>query len=55
MNAGEAKALLEQMGRHLGDDGRAIIGVDLQKDIDMLLRAYDDSTGVTAAFNLNLL
>ena len=55
LNASEAKTLLTQMGRHLGDDGRAIIGVDLQKNVDMLLRAYDDSAGVTAAFNLNLL
>lgn len=55
LNAIEAKSLLTQMGRHLGDDGRAIIGVDLQKNVDTLLRAYDDSAGVTAAFNLNLL
>jgi uncharacterized SAM-dependent methyltransferase len=43
------------MGRHLGNNGRAIIGVDLEKNIDTLLRAYDDAAGVTAAFNLNLL
>jgi dimethylhistidine N-methyltransferase len=55
LNAIEAKTLLIQMGQHLGDDGRAIIGVDLQKNVDTLLRAYDDSAGVTAAFNLNLL
>ena len=55
LNAIEAKTLLRQMGRHLGDDGRVIIGVDLQKNVDTLLRAYDDSAGVTAAFNLNLL
>jgi dimethylhistidine N-methyltransferase len=55
LNAIEAKTLLAQMGRHLGDDGRAIIGIDLQKNVDRLLRAYDDSAGVTAAFNLNLL
>ncbi|WP_050387282.1 L-histidine N(alpha)-methyltransferase [Bradyrhizobium pachyrhizi] len=55
LDAIEAKTLLTQMGRHLGDDGRATIGVDLQKSVDMLLRAYDDSAGVTAAFNLNLL
>lgn len=55
LNAIEAQSLLSQMGRHLGDDGRAIIGVDLQKDVDTLLRAYDDSAGVTSAFNLNLL
>jgi dimethylhistidine N-methyltransferase len=50
LNAIEAKTLLTQMGRRLGDDGRAIIGVDLQKNVDTLLRAYDDSAGVTAAF-----
>jgi dimethylhistidine N-methyltransferase len=55
LNTIEAQSLLSQMGRHLGVDGRAIIGVDLQKNVDTLLRAYDDSAGVTAAFNLNLL
>jgi len=55
LNAIEAQTLLSQMGRHLGDNGRAIIGVDLEKNIDTLLRAYDDAAGVTAAFNLNLL
>jgi dimethylhistidine N-methyltransferase len=55
LNTIEAQTLLTQMGRHLGDDGRAIIGVDLQKNVDTLLRAYDDTAGVTAAFNLNLL
>lgn len=55
LNAMEAQAFLLQMGRHLGDDGRAIIGVDLEKNVDTLLRAYDDGAGVTAAFNLNLL
>jgi uncharacterized SAM-dependent methyltransferase len=32
-----------------------LIGVDRIKDIGTLERAYDDSAGVTAAFNLNLL
>ncbi len=32
-----------------------VIGVDLVKDPDRLVRAYDDREGVTAAFNLNLL
>ena len=55
LSASEGKTLLMQMSRHLGDDGRAIIGVDLEKNLDTLLRAYDDGAGVTAAFNLNLL
>src|SRR3546814_20476405 len=32
-----------------------VIGVDLKKDPDILVPAYDDRDGVTAAFNLNLL
>ncbi|MDH3614882.1 MAG: L-histidine N(alpha)-methyltransferase, partial [Gammaproteobacteria bacterium] len=31
------------------------IGVDLQKDVDIIDRAYNDSAGVTAEFNLNML
>ena len=32
-----------------------LLGVDLQKPIDILEAAYNDSQGVTAAFNLNVL
>jgi L-histidine Nalpha-methyltransferase len=32
-----------------------LLGVDLQKPIDILEAAYNDSQGVTAAFNLNIL
>lgn len=32
-----------------------LVGFDLVKDLDVLQRAYDDSAGVTAQFNLNLL
>lgn len=32
-----------------------LLGADLVKDMDLMLSAYDDPTGVTAAFNLNLL
>ena len=38
-----------------GASGKAIIGVDLRKDIETLIAAYDDKRGVTAEFNLNLL
>jgi dimethylhistidine N-methyltransferase len=51
----EAARLLRGMARLLGRGGRLIIGVDLQKDRRTLEAAYDDSAGVTAAFNLNLL
>ncbi len=32
-----------------------LLGADLVKDVGQMLAAYDDPTGVTAAFNLNLL
>ncbi len=32
-----------------------LLGTDLEKPVDRLIAAYDDSLGVTAAFNLNLL
>lgn len=37
------------------DGGSVLLGVDLEKDVAVLERAYDDSEGVTAAFNINLL
>jgi dimethylhistidine N-methyltransferase len=55
LNVAEAEAFLSQVLRHVGPDGAAIVGVDLVKQIDTLLRAYDDSEGVTTQFNLNLL
>ena len=36
-------------------NGALLIGVDLQKDRHVLERAYNDRTGVTAQFNVNLL
>jgi dimethylhistidine N-methyltransferase len=47
--------LLRAMKETLGDGSRLVIGMDRTKDVDVLLAAYDDSAGVTAAFNLNLL
>ncbi|HWR37631.1 MAG TPA: L-histidine N(alpha)-methyltransferase [Clostridia bacterium] len=51
----EACALLSQCRAVLGDDGALLIGFDLKKDRNVLVRAYNDAQGVTAAFNLNLL
>lgn len=51
----EAEDLLRRFGSILGSKGRLIIGVDLQKEVGRLEAAYDDSSGVTAQFNLNLL
>jgi L-histidine Nalpha-methyltransferase len=56
-NLSEAAAvdLLRGFGDALGPDAVLLLGVDLLKDEAILLPAYDDSQGVTAAFNLNLL
>jgi dimethylhistidine N-methyltransferase len=55
LGAFEAAALLRRMRHHVGERGKAIIGVDLRKDVKTLIAAYDDKQGVTAEFNLNLL
>ena len=49
------RALLAQIRRLLGVDGRVLLGVDLVKDRNELNAAYDDAAGVTAEFNRNIL
>jgi uncharacterized SAM-dependent methyltransferase len=39
----------------LGEGSYLLIGMDRIKDVELLLRAYDDAEGVTGEFNLNLL
>ena len=39
----------------LGTGTRFLVGADLRKDAAVLIPAYDDAAGVTAAFNRNLL
>jgi len=51
----EVAAFLSTVRDWCGPDGGLLIGVDRKKDPEILERAYDDSRGVTAAFNLNLL
>lgn len=46
---------LRRVCRLCGKSGGLIIGVDLQKSREVLEAAYNDSAGVTAGFNLNLL
>jgi len=53
--ARSAVDLLRAMKETLGEGSRLLIGMDRIKDVDVLLAAYDDAAGVTAAFNLNLL
>lgn len=51
----ESVALLAMWRGMLGPEARLLIGVDLKKDADRLVAAYDDDAGVTAAFNRNIL
>ena len=51
----EATAFLKAARSLLGDDALFILGVDLVKEPEVLIAAYDDAAGVTAAFNRNLL
>ena len=51
----EAEQLLANAVELLRPGGAMVIGIDLKKDVDILHAAYNDSQGVTAAFNLNLL
>lgn len=55
MNAFHAVDLLRAMREWLGVGARLLIGMDRVKSPDILVPAYDDARGVTAAFNLNLL
>jgi uncharacterized SAM-dependent methyltransferase len=47
--------LLRAMRASLGEGAMLLIGMDRVKDEEVLVRAYDDAQGVTAAFNLNML
>jgi L-histidine Nalpha-methyltransferase len=51
----EAEAFLANAARLLGKGSAFLIGVDLKKPVSILIPAYNDRRGVTAAFNLNLL
>jgi L-histidine N-alpha-methyltransferase len=52
-DAGER--FLTEVRRILFPGDALLLGTDLEKPLPQLLAAYDDSIGVTAAFNLNLL
>lgn len=46
---------LNYLWESLNKDDYVLLGFDLRKDIDILMRAYDDDEGLTSKFNLNLL
>lgn len=51
----ETRYFLRNLWDALLPDDQLLIGFDLRKDISVLTRAYNDSEGITAEFNLNLL
>lgn len=51
----QAKIFLKTLWNSLNHGDLVLIGFDLKKDIDVMLAAYNDSSGATKKFNLNLL
>ena len=51
----DASKFLAGLGEHMKSFDRLLVGIDLKKDPQRILDAYNDSEGVTAEFNFNLL
>lgn len=51
----ESREFLRAVRRLLRPEDALLLGADLRKSPEVLIPAYDDALGVTAAFNLNLL
>lgn len=51
----DALEFLQRVRRLVGVEGGLLIGVDLKKEQEILNAAYNDSQGITAAFNKNML
>ena len=55
LNQAEAAHFLGLLRQTVGDRGRLLIGVDTKKSETILNAAYNDLSGATAAFNLNII
>jgi L-histidine N-alpha-methyltransferase len=51
----QAVSLLRNIASHLSKGDQLLLGADLVKDSEILQAAYNDSAGITASFNKNLL
>lgn len=51
----KARTFLDSIADNLSAGDGLLIGVDLKKDVRVLEAAYNDSKGITAAFNKNIL
>lgn len=54
-NKDQTNEFLTMLSNNLNDDDYVLIGFDLKKDPAILNKAYNDSGGLTQAFNINLL
>ncbi len=55
MDDAQAADFLQQLGSNLNPNDILLLGVDLIKEREVVLPAYNDASGITAKFNLNLL
>ncbi len=55
LDPGQRRQFFMQLGKVMGIHDRLLLGTDLVKDRETLVRAYDDAAGVTAEFNRNVL
>jgi len=55
LNVEQRRSLLAQLSASLKPGDSFLLGVDLVKDVEVLEAAYNDSAGISAAFNLNIL
>ena len=51
----KAGVFLSSLWQALNNDDLVLVGFDLRKNTDMMVKAYNDEKGITAAFNKNLL
>src|ERR1700757_262548 len=55
LTSGPRSEFLTSLAKVLRPGDSLLLGTDLVKDVERLVRAYDDSAGITAAFNRNVL
>ncbi|MGE5694286.1 MAG: L-histidine N(alpha)-methyltransferase [Candidatus Sericytochromatia bacterium] len=55
LTVGPRASFLAALSAAMQPGDSLLLGTDLVKDVDRLVRAYDDSAGITAAFNRNVL
>ncbi len=54
-NSGDANRFVKDVSNNMINGDKLLIGFDMVKDKNVLYRAYNDSEGYTARFNLNVL